>query len=109
MLTECESFLKANANSYDLLLAEKEKSFQHTMTTKTFNNDTRVPKDEELAIFVASLTTFLDTLEGINVLLLKHKDGIDAQIFEFKTTMAELVQKKTSGSMSLLFKFSCFR
>lgn len=86
------------------------------MNTKNLNKDTRVVKNEdlyrqneELALFVASLTVLLDTLESINVLLLKHKDGIDAQILEFRTTMAELVQKKSSSSMSVLFKFSCFR
>lgn len=116
LIDQCESFLKTNASSYDFLLAEKEKSFQHAMNSKTFNKDTRVPKNEdlyrqnkELAMFVASLTTLLDTLESINVLLLKHKDVIDAQILEFRTTMAELVQKKNSSSMSVLFKFSCFR
>ncbi|KAH0379142.1 hypothetical protein KCU92_g8318, partial [Aureobasidium melanogenum] len=115
-IAECDSFLKDNASSYDLLLAEKEKSFQQAMNTKIFNKDTRVVKNEdlyrqneELALFVASLTVLLDALESINVLLLKHKDGIDAQILEFRTTMAELVQKKSSSSMSVLFKFSCFR
>lgn len=116
LIAGCENFLKNKASSYDLLLAEKEKSFQHAMNTKTFAKDTRVPKNEdllrqneELAMFVASLTTFLDTLESINVLSLKHKDAIDAQILKFRTTMTELVQKKNSSSMSVLFKFSCFR
>ncbi|KAH0369326.1 hypothetical protein KCU65_g3466, partial [Aureobasidium melanogenum] len=115
LITECDSFPKTNTNSYDFLLAEKEKSFQHAMNTKTFDKDTQVPKNEdlarkneELALFVASLTTFLDTLESVNVLLLKHRDGIEAQILEFRTTMAEFVQKNKS-SMSVLFKFSCFR
>lgn len=116
LITECANYLKDNASSYDLLLAEKEKSFQHAMSTKTFTKHTRVPKNEdllrqneELAMSVASMTTFLDTLESINVLLLKHKDAIDAQILEFRTTMTELVQKKASNSVSLFFKFSCFR
>ncbi|KAH0344034.1 hypothetical protein KCU83_g8551, partial [Aureobasidium melanogenum] len=116
LIAECDSFLKDNAASYDFLLAEKEKSFQHAMDIKTLNKDSQVSKNEdlyrqneELAMFVASLTALLDTLASINVLLLKHKDVIDAQILEFKTTMAELARKKNSSSMSVLFKFSCFR
>ncbi|KAG9561973.1 hypothetical protein KCU71_g7148, partial [Aureobasidium melanogenum] len=116
LIAECDSFLKDNAASYDFLLAEKEKSFQHAMDIKTLNKDSQVSKNEglyrqneELAMFVASLTALLDTLASINVLLLKHKDVLDAQILEFKTTMAELAQKKNSSSMSVLFKFSCFR
>jgi H2-forming N5,N10-methylenetetrahydromethanopterin dehydrogenase-like enzyme len=78
-------------------------------TIRVQKNQDLTKENETLAVFVTSLTTLLDALEGINVLLLKHKEVIDSQILEFKTTMAELVQKNGSSSMSLLFKFSCFR
>jgi hypothetical protein len=116
LITECRNFLKDHAHSYNILIAEKEKSFKYATDSKISQSTTRVPKNQDLAkenetlaVFVTSLTTLLDALEGINVLLLKHKEVIDSQIVEFKTTMAELVQKKGSSSMSLLFKFSCFR
>jgi hypothetical protein len=116
LIAECENFLKDHADSYHILIAAKENSFKHAMGSKTSQSNARIPKNQDiieenetLAIFVTSLTTLLDALENINVLLLEHKQVFDSQILEFKTTMAELVQKKSSSSMSLLFKFSCFR
>lgn len=116
LIAESETYLKNNTGSYDLLLAEKEKSFQHAIDTKSLNKDFRVlqnqnllKQSEELAIFIASLTIFLDTLESINALLLKHKDAIDVQMLEVKTTLTDLVQKRKPSNMSLLFKISCFR
>jgi hypothetical protein len=116
LITECGLFLKDHADSYNILVAEKEKSFKYAMDSKISQSTTRVQKNQDLAkenetlaVLLTSLTTLFDAIEGINVLLLKHKEVIDSQILEFKTTMAELVQKKGSSSMSLLFKSSCFR
>ena len=116
LITECSNFLSSNKDSYDSLIAAKETSFLHATSTAPYPSAPLVSRNRDLidetailAIFITSLTTLLDALENINVLLLKHKQVLEGQIVEFKTTMAELVQKKGGSGLSLLFKLSCFR
>ncbi|KAI5237443.1 hypothetical protein E4T43_08066 [Aureobasidium subglaciale] len=51
---------------------------------------------------VASLVTLINALKNLNDILVKHRNAIDEQILEIRTTIAESLQKKESSSMGIL-------
>ncbi|KAI5268646.1 hypothetical protein E4T47_07693 [Aureobasidium subglaciale] len=51
---------------------------------------------------IASLVTLINALKNLNDILVKHRNAIDEQTLEIRTTIAESLQKKESSSMGIL-------
>ncbi|KAI5202873.1 hypothetical protein E4T39_04450 [Aureobasidium subglaciale] len=109
LVTKSRTFIEGNIESHAEPVTEIKTSHKRAangdcleITAQSRGNRQFVQGTEVLAALIASLTTLLNTLESLNDILFKHKNAIDNQNLEIKTTIAESLQKKESSSMGIL-------